>query len=203
VNQELFSSQIGEIMSLPPEQRHARMLALHRQIYDEYTAAVVAITDERAAAPPAEGSKDKRTLLQIVGTLAEWDRFAIMSAGDVLSGVAHPRMITEVDGFVALDGRQVPLDDINDFNMYQSEQYVGAPWKKTQALALDMADVLLALFTDPTLLNAARLERTQSHKMKLADGTRLNDVSMGWVLWITILQHEGVEYAAQLAIEGT
>jgi hypothetical protein len=199
LQQEQFTAAITELMALPPQERHERMLALHRQIYEQYTTAVSGITDE-AAAIVVEDGKDQRTLLQIVGHLAEWNRFAIMSACDILAGVELPRMISDVSGFVQIEGRQLPFDDADDFNAYHAEQYKDAPWKKVQALALDTATVLLGLFTEPSLLSAERLERTRSSTKRLNDGTRVNDIAAGWDLWLTVLQHEGVEHAAQLGI---
>jgi hypothetical protein len=59
---------------------------------------------------------------------------------------------------------------------------------------------LHALFTQPHLLTAERLEQTQRHRKRLYSGAVLEEVAMGWSLWIIALEHEGVEHAPELGM---
>jgi len=155
---------------------------------------VQAITAQQAAEPVADG----RTVQQVVGHIAEWERFGILAAGDILAGVAHPRMITTVDGFLQADGQPLAVDGIDAFNEYAAAQHTSRPWIETQTLARETALTLAALFTERALLSAGRLEKTLPFRKRLQNGAVIRNVAMGWNLWITMLEHEAVEHAADL-----
>ena len=195
---EFYERVIGAAAQ-PPAERHARLAKLHSEVLAEYLAAVQALPEEQAAQPA--GGADGRSLVQVVGHIAEWERFAILSAGDILAGLAHPRMITSVDGYLDAAGQAQAFAGIDDFNEYQAAQYAGRPWAETQALALDTAFTLHALFTQPHLLTAERLERTRPFRKRLQNGLVVRDVAMGWNLWITVLEHAAVEHAADLSMK--
>ena len=200
MNAEHFYERVTAACALPPDERHSHLAALHAQVLAAYLAAVQAVTPERAAEPVADG----RTVQQVVGHIAEWERFAILSAGDILAGQAHPRMVTSVDGFVRPDGQRLAVDGIDAFNAYAAAQHTGRPWAETQALALEMAHTLNALFTQPHLLSAERLEKTRPFRKHLHNGSVIRNIAMGWQLWLTMLEHEAVEHAADLHLpEGT
>jgi hypothetical protein len=194
VNAERFYERVTAACGLRPAGRHAQLAALHAQVLAAYLAAVRAITDQRAAEPVADG----RTVQQVVGHIAEWERFGILAAGDILAGLPHPRMITSVDGFLQADGRPLAVDGIDAFNAYAAAQHTGRPWAETQALALDTAVTLSALFGEPALLSAGRLEKTLPFRKRLQNGAVIRDIAMGWNLWLTLLEHEAVEHAADL-----
>jgi hypothetical protein len=196
VNERRFYERVTSDCALPPAERHAHLLALHAEVLADYLAAVQAITPERAAEPVADG----RTVQQMVGHIAEWERFAILSAGDILAGQAHPRMVTSVDGFVRPDGQPLAVDGIDAFNEYAAAQHTGRSWAETQALALDMALTLNALFSQPDLLSAERLEKTLPFRKRLHNGMVIRNIAMGWQLWLTMLEHEAVEHAADLRL---
>ena len=171
-----------------------RLAALHAETLAAYLAAVRDISAQRAAEPAADG----RTLQQVVGHIAEWERFGILAAGDILAGLLHPRMITSLDGFLEPDGNAPAFASIDAFNAYAAARHAARPWAETQALALDTALTLSALFSEPDLLSAGRLEKTLPFRKRLQNGAVIRDIAMGWNLWITMLEHEAVEHAADL-----
>jgi hypothetical protein len=44
------------------------------------------------------------TIAQVVGHIAEWERFTILAAGEIMAGVQWPRIMT-LSGYVEPDGR--------------------------------------------------------------------------------------------------
>ena len=189
---------MAEIMALEPQERHRRMSALHEKLYQDYTAAIRALTPEEAMRPVNLGA-ETRNLAQVVGHITEWERFIIMACGDVLAGVEHPRMVTDLGGYVEPDGQRVQFDSIDAFNAYQAEKHSGWSWEQIQALAMDTAAVLHALFTQPNLLTAERLERTRPITRRLPRDVKLS-ITMGWSLWMTTLDHIAVEHAQELGL---
>jgi hypothetical protein len=196
---ELFRHQLVHAMTLPPPERHRLMSQLHTHIYEAYCTAISAMSAQRAAQEVTVGN-DVRTVLQVVGHIHEWERFAILGACDILAGLDHPRMVTDIKGYVEPDGQERQFESIDAFNDYQAERHLDWPWQRMQAAALQSAATLHALFTDPRLVNAQRLEQTQPFRKRLQDGTRISDITMGWNLWITVIEHEGVEHAKELGL---
>src|SRR6266511_5160396 len=68
-----FYQQIVDITTLPPAERYMRLTALHEGALADYLATLCAITPPRARRLSADG----RTLGQVVGHIAEWDRFTL------------------------------------------------------------------------------------------------------------------------------
>jgi hypothetical protein len=196
VNPERFYERVTAACALPPAERHTRLSELHAQVLAAYLASVQDITAQRAAQPAADG----RTVQQVVGHIAEWERFGIFSAGDILAGLVHPRMITSLDGFLQSDGQPLAFAGINAFNHYAAACHAARPWAETQALALDTALTLHALFSRPDLLTAGRLEKTLPFRKRLQNGAVIGGIAMGWNLWLTMLEHEAVEHAADLSL---
>jgi hypothetical protein len=175
------------------------MSQLHTHIYGEYSTAIRALNVQHAAQQVQVGD-DVRTVLQVVGHIHEWERFAILGACDMLAGLDHPRMVTDIAGYVEPDGQERQFESIDAFNAYQAEKHLAWPWERMQAAALQSAAALHALFTDHRLVNVQRLEQTQPYRKRLQDGTRISDIKMGWNLWITVIEHEGVEHARELGL---
>lgn len=194
-----FYARILDYMALPPGQRHERMALLHTRATDEYIAVLRRITPEQAAEPvTVEG--DPRTLAQVVGHLTEWERFGILAAGDVLAGVKRPRTVTSVEGFVETDGSVLNFESVDAFNQYQAQKYAAHAWPPLQAMAIQTARTLHTLFTHPQLLTATRLEQTEPHQMRLATGETIDDVPMGWTLWLINIEHAAVDHAVELGM---
>jgi len=194
---EIFYQQIVEYAARPPNERHALIAQLHTEVMAEYLTAIRAITPEKAVRLVAIGS-ETRTLAQVVGHIAEWERFIILAAGDILAGIQHPRMVTSLEGYIEPNSDMPTFANIDAFNEYQAAKYASWSWAQTQELAIDTATTLHILFTHPRLLSPERLERTKRFRKRLQNGIMINDIAMGWNLWITTLEHEGVEHTLDL-----
>ncbi len=200
MNRTRFYQEVSVAFALPPQERHQHMSDLHAQILDEYVGRAMAITAADAAQiVPIEG--DERTLAQIVGHIGAWDRFAILTASDILVGVHPPRMVFDVKGYVEPDGTTLSFAGIDDFNAYHARQHATWIWGDIQRFAVDMAQALYAMFASPYLLTATRLENTLTYQKRLKNGTMLTDITIGWWLWLTQLEHAAIEHARELGVD--
>jgi hypothetical protein len=66
------------------------------------------------------------------------------------------------------------------------------------SFAEDSASTLYTLFTHPQLLSAGRLEQTSPFWKRLQNGMVIQNITMGWNLWLTMIEHIAVEHAALL-----
>ena len=192
-----FYREIIDGVAQPPDARHERYVDVHTALLDRYLDILETITPEQAAQPVNQG-EDRRTLAQLIGHIAEWDRFSIQAASDILIGLNHPRTVTSVEGYVEPDGRVLNFAGVDDFNRYQAEKQADWSWERIRDLACDSAQMLHTLFTDEWLLHAERLERTLPWKKKLRNGIVLEPLTMGWTLWIIELEHLGAEHVTEL-----
>lgn len=197
---ETFSKYVSDAMALPPAERHEQMVSLHSQIYTAYLAALQAISSEQAGQPVNIGA-DQRTLAQVVGHIAAWDRFNIQAVGDILAGVRHPRAVTSVKGFVDTDGKLHNFKNMHEFNAYHAQQQAGRKWVDLQMEAIDAATILYSLFTLPDLITFRRLDQTNPWRCQLPNGATIENIGMGWCLWIVLLGHYAIDHAAELQIE--
>src|SRR5262245_272123 len=106
-----FYDQIGEIAALPPQERHGRFAAMHADVVTGYCAALQAIGAEGALRIGPDG----RSVAQVIGHIAEWDRFAILAAGEMLAGVTFPRVIGNT-GYIEPDGSERSFKSVDEFN---------------------------------------------------------------------------------------
>jgi hypothetical protein len=199
MNEQVFHERIFEAAAQPALERHARFTQLHDEILKDYQSALGAITSETALRQ-IQTDGEPRTVLQVVGHIMEWDRFSILSAADMLIGLEHPRLVTNIDGYIEQDGRTVTFDTIEAFNEYQAKKHASWTWPAMQMAAVEAATTLHTLFTNPTLLNVDKLERTKPHHKELLNGQMIPDITMGWTLWILVLEHAGVEHAKELGM---
>jgi len=195
-----FYPLLVELSTLSPSERHARFAQLHTEIFNAYTTAVRAITAERAAQRVVLGD-EQRSVLQVVGHIMEWERFMLMGAGDILAGLQRPRMGNSIAGYVEPDGTTPTFETIDAFNVYQVQKHLTWSWEQMQAAALEAATTLHTLFTHPQLITAERLERTAPTRRRLPGGLLIPETRLGWGLWITLLDHEGVEHVEELGIK--
>ncbi|MBZ0300607.1 MAG: hypothetical protein K8J31_12735 [Anaerolineae bacterium] len=194
-----FYARVIESLDLPPVERHACFADLHAEALRPYLDRVRALTAEEAQCPVNVGD-DSRTVAQIVGHIAEWDRFSMLGAMDILLGGRHPRTATDLTGYIRLDGQVIDFETVDEFNAYQAEQHSAWAWDDLQALALDTASSLYALFTHPDLLHAARLERTESFEKRLDNGYLIDRIGMGWDLWLMVIEHLAVDHVDELGL---
>jgi hypothetical protein len=190
-----FYRRVFEALAQPPRERYQLLAKLHTTIYTGYIAAIRALSVESAARAGA----DRRTVAQVVGHMMEWERVAIMAAGELLAGVERPRFFTISPGWGYLDpdGTQVDFQSLDDFNQYHAERHAAWPWPQLQEQALRSAEMLHALFTTPRLLSAEILERTPVRERTLENGAKAT-IGAGWYLWIIMLGHAAVDHADDL-----
>jgi hypothetical protein len=190
-----FYQRVFEALAQPPDQRYLLLAQLHADVYSGYVAAIRALS----VADAARVNGDGRSVAQVVGHIMEWERVAIMAAGELLAGVDRPRFFTARPGWGYLDpnGTPVALQSLDDFNHYHAERHATWPWAHLQELSIRSADVLYTLFTDPKLLSAEILERTPIRERTLENGAKVT-IGAGWYLWIIMLGHEAVDHADDL-----
>lgn len=193
---KIFSNWIVNLTELPPKARHRDMADRHTTFQQEYARRLLAISGERAGqGPGAEG----RALVQIVGLQAAWDRFRVAGAADLLLGVYPPRSLTEMRGYIDLDGRKLEFISADEFNRYQTERLAEWTWGQARDFALQSAGTLQAFFSQPHLLSAQVLEAAPVTPCTLPDGRQVTSLAMGWVFWIACLQQYLVEFNPRLA----
>lgn len=197
-----FYSQLQTAMRLDPSTRHARLLALHREAVDLYERAIGFVSEGRST-EVQPGAEDRRSIAEIVAHIEGWDRFALMAAGDLVAGIRHPRMVTDLSGYLDPAGMAVPFSAIDEFNAYQSSRVQAMTWRELQSAAVKSAKALYAMFEHPNLANANCLEASDLHWKRLQNGVILKPISMGWHLWITMVEHIGVEHRSLLEWLGT
>lgn len=195
---ETFYQRIMEDTTRSPKERHQYFSALHAEVVTDYLAAVRKITPDKASRMVAGG--DRRTIAQVVGHIAAWEQFVILACGDILAGIQHPRMVTNVDGYITTSGQTMNFAGIDAFNAYHADLHAEWPWEQVQRLAIDSATTLHTLFSHPGLLSADRLEQTKPFRKYLQNGFVIDSIAMGWHVWIVTLEHEAVEHAMDLEI---
>jgi len=200
LNPHPFYDTAAEIVQLPPPERHAQLAALHSRSLAAYQAVLRRLTEADSRQRLSSGD-DARTVAQIVGHIAEWDRFSMLGALDILVGVDPPRTINDLSGYIEPDGRRIDFDSVDAFNAYQAEKHSRWAWADLQALALDTASTLHALFVHPALLHASRLEATRRAPLHLENGVTIPDVAVGWKLWILVIEHMMVDHVQELGID--
>ncbi len=81
----------------------------------------------------------------MIGHIAEWDRYALLAAGEMLAGVAYPRIMAST-GYIEPDGAERAFESVTEFNAYQATRHASWPWEDIRDLAIRSATALEALF---------------------------------------------------------
>ncbi len=191
---EVFYQKIIAIAAQPPAERRLSLVSLHTDVITPYTNTVRAMTEKDAA----RVSSDSRTLGQVVGHIAEWDRFTILAVGEIITGVRWPRIMA-MSGYVEPDGQVREFASVDAFNDYQAKKHAAWSWQQIRDLALQTAATLQVLFTQPSLVSWECLEQTKAYSWRLPNEMSVT-VSCGWYLWMVSLEHEAVEHAVDLGI---
>ncbi len=190
-----FYGHLAEVADLPPDERYQKMSALHTSVFEGYMEAVEAITAEGAARVVPDG----RTVKQVVGHIAEWERYVIISAGEMLAGVTWPGLMSH-SRYVEPDGSEFPFRNDDEFNTRQAEKCASKPWAQTRELAIRTASACHRLWVRSGLLGPELLERTRLWQhYRLPTGVTLS-VPCGWFLWMITVEHEGVEHVSDLEL---
>ncbi len=189
---EIFYPKIQEAMALDPVNRHLAFSVMHSEVLAEYVNAVSVIRVTKAESCSSDG----RSIKQVVGHIMEWDRFMIQAAGELLSGVQNPQVMA-VKGFHHLLGITQDFESINGFNAFHAAEQAVQPWVQIQSRAIACAQILHRLFTTPGLLEGPLLEATAPVTLRFSGRVKIKS-SIGWQLWIIVMEHEAVEHFADL-----
>jgi hypothetical protein len=190
-----FYQDLAVIADQPPAERHCRLTALHTEVVTQYRDTVQTIAPSGAARVTSSG----RTVAQVVGHIAEWERYTIQAVGEVISGVEWPRLMSH-SGYVEPDGSVHGFVTDDAFNAYQARKHATPSWKEIRHLALTTATVIHGLFTATNFLPAERLEQTSRwDHYRLPTGTTLR-IPCGWFLWMITIEHEAVEHTTDLEL---
>lgn len=187
-----FYARVSAILELPPEERHRQLLQLHDDILKRYLPLIQGMDLQFAQRIGHDG----RTVAQLVGHIAEWERYTIQAAAEMVCGAAWPR-IMQHSGYLEADGTELNFTDVDEFNAYQAGKHAAMPWEQIQQLALQTAPALYAFFSHPALLPAERLEGTHLIQWGLP-GYEKRQTSLGWSLWVISLEHLAVAHAEDL-----
>ena len=192
---EVFYPRVAQVFADTPHERHRRMAHLHDEVVAWYLGGVGSITAEAAGLRCPEG----RTLAQVVGHIMEWDRYFVISAGEMLAGVEWPGIMAK-ERYVEIDGASGGYRTLDEFNARQAAKHAAWPWPRIQSMAVEAATALHLLFTSAGLLTTERLEATRRYDWPVPDGPRIT-IPVGWFLWMVTLEHESVEHEKELAPE--
>ena len=191
---EVFYQKIVAIAAQSPAERCLSLVGLHTDVVIPYLNAVRAMTAQDAG----RVSSDNRTLGQVVGHIAEWERFTILAVGEIITGVRWPQ-IMNLSGYIEPDGQVREFTSVDVFNDYQATKHAAWSWEQIRGLAIQTAATLQILFAHSSLASWERLEQTKVYRWQLPNEMSVS-VSCGWYLWMVTLEHEAVEHALDLDI---
>lgn len=120
-----FYQRIQQLAAMPPLKRHSAAAELHAQVVDTYLGAVRSIPDLAASRPSSDG----RTIGQVVGHIAEWERLVLQAGGEIASGVAWSRIMGPSE-YVDIDGQVRDLRSVDDFNARQTRSLALVPYSR-------------------------------------------------------------------------
>jgi hypothetical protein len=194
---EVFYPKMIAIAAQSPAELYVSLTHLHTAVITPYLQTVRAMTAQDAARVSGDG----RAVGQVVGHIAEWERFNMLAVGEIIAGVRWPQ-IMNLSGYVEPDGQVRAFTDGDAFNAYQATKHAGWSWEQIQDLAIYTATTFQILFAHPSLLSWERLEQTKAYRWRLPNEMSVT-VSCGWYVWMITLAHEAVEHAADLGIVET
>jgi hypothetical protein len=143
-----------------------------------------------------QSGADGRSVAQVVGHIAEWERYVIFATAEIVNGIKWPRIMT-FTGFLDTDGQELSFDSTDAFNAHHAAKHATRPWEQIQELAIHTATALHTIFTQPAILSPDSLQRTNDYKWRLPSGITLT-MPVGWYLWMISIEHEAVDHASDL-----
>lgn len=190
-----FYVELAAIAACAPAERYRLMSSMHHVTFDMYIKALNAITTAGAARTVPDG----RSVKQVVGHIIEWERYTLISIGEVLAGVEVPGLVSH-RRFIDTDGTEHFFQTVHDFNTFHLPKYAVLSWEETHAMAVYSATTLYRLFVESGLVTADVLNRTRMYEdYVLPTGARLL-LPNGWYLWMITLEHIAAEHAADFAV---
>ena len=192
MNPELFYQQIAKLAAVSPYDRYARLGKFHTDLLIRYLDLVRSINENEVQ---QLGSNNK-TIAQTVAEVAEWERFTIYAASEMVCGIQWPQMMS-LSGYIDTEGQVLCFDNTSDFNSYLQDKYSSVSWDQIRDVALHTATALHTLFTQPTLLSPDTLQKTKKHEWLLSNGLKLT-LPVGWYLWMKTIEREALAYTTEL-----
>jgi hypothetical protein len=189
---DFFYQKIVKIAARSPYDRYALLAEFHTELVTRYLGLIRPMKAQDADRPCPDG----RTVGQVVGHIAEWERFTILAAGEMVAGIEWPQ-IMDLAGYRETDGQTLNFASVDEFNAYIIAKQAHWSWDAIRDLALHTAIALHTLFTQPALLSPDTLEQTRKYTWHLPNGLKLT-IPVGWYLWMISIEHEIVEHAADL-----
>jgi hypothetical protein len=187
-----FYSYSRQILSLPSDERANALRQLQTEVVKNYCLAV----QKLSAADVQRIGSDGRTVAQVIGHIAEWDRFTMLGLGEILSGVFKPNII-EDRGWLEFDGTAREFQSVDDFNAYQAERQANMPWEEIQTLAVRIAIALREIFANPLIVSPALLDNTIEHSFE-RQGLGSLTLPYGWYLWFLDIEHKAVAHGDEV-----
>lgn len=188
-----FYQRLVKIATQPPYDRYGLLAQLHTDVTIQYLHLIRNLTQKEAGQPSADG---RRTVAQVVGHIAAWERYTILAAAEMTAGLKWPRIMS-LTGYLDLDGRELEFGSVAEFNAYQATQQASWSWTRIQDQAIHTATALMSIFTQPAILSPDLLEQTKGYEWQLPNGLKLT-VPVGWYLWMACVQHEAADHTADL-----
>jgi hypothetical protein len=189
---EVFYPKMIAMAAQAPAERYVSLTHLHTAVITPYLQTVRAMTAQDAARVSGDG----RTVGQVVGHVAKWERFNMLAVGEIIAGVRWPQ-IMHLSGHVEPDGQVRAFSYVAAFNAYQAAKHAAWSWEQIQDLAIYTATTFQRLFAHPSLLSWERLEQTKAYRWLLPNAMRVT-VSCRWYVWMITLAHAAVAHAADL-----
>lgn len=195
MNADTFYQRLVKIAAQPAYSRYEVLAEFHTEVVMRYLNTIQIVSERRARRTGSDG----RSIAQVIGHIAEWERFIILAASEIMVGVKRPR-IMDLNGYLDQDGRGMDFSSVDNFNAYQMAKHAKWPWSQIQDMAIYTATALHTLFTQPTILSPDMLEKTHSYDWRMPTGIKLT-LPIGWYLWMITLEHEAVNHARDLGWE--
>lgn len=191
-NSDYFYQQIAKLAALSPYDRYARLGRFHTDLVLRYLDIIRSLD----ASDAGQIGSNEQPIGQIIAEVAEWERFTIIAAGEMICGVQWPQIMT-LSGYVDDNDQPRGFNNEADFKLYLHQKYLSSSWAEIRELALHTATALHTLFTQPTLLSPDTLQKTKKHEWRLPNGLKLT-LPVGWYLWMATIEREAITYAEEL-----
>jgi hypothetical protein len=186
-----FYDRMEQSFQQSSSMRMSMFREMHSQIAKDYIAAIRRIDATQAEHMCADG----RTLKQVVGHIAEWDRFLLLASGELLAGIKNPRIMLD-RGFLLPDGSEPLFSGVDGFNAFIAERQRTIAWLEIQQIAVQSALLLERIFA--SVMPADLLDATIPFRWQII-GDRAVDTTAGWFLWGITIEHEGPGHAQELS----